>query len=248
MYKKIFKILFTKHKIYSIIVSRCTTPQNKRRRKKKAGDDVQIEKLEDNKVQVILTTADLTSMNIDINSLSGESVELNAFLFNIMERIKEETGFNPYGGQVLMEAMPIGDDGISIMVSKVHSKSGRITRTQFKRLRAVRAKTDEESDIDPTARPEVFYIETFDDVCAALSEMSAKTLMVSSLYKMDSMYGFLAVKNAKTARDIEMLSEFSYRQSYYPLQEVYIREHGELIAAGRRLVSMAKGIKELNGE
>ena len=215
---------------------------------KKAGDDVQIEKLEDNKIQVILTTADLTSMNIDINSLSGESVELNAFLFNIMERIKEETGFNPYGGQVLMEAMPIGDDGISILVSKVHSHSGRITRTQFKRIRSVRAKTEEKEDIDPEARSEVFYIETFDDVCAALSELSLKTLAVSSLYKMESMYGFLAVKTAKTARDIELLSEFSYRQSYYPLQEVYIREHGELIAAGKRLVSMAKGVKELYGK
>ena len=215
---------------------------------KKAGDDVQIERLEDNKIQVILTTADLTNMNIDINSLSGESVELNAFLFHIMERIREETGFNPYGGQVLMEAMPMGDDGISIMVSKVHSQTGRITKTQFKRLRSVRAKTEDKDDIDPAARAEVFYIETFDDVCEALMRLSVKTLSVSSLYKMESMYGFLAVKNAKTARDIELLSEFSYRQSYYPLQEVYIREHGELIAAGRRLVSMAKGLRDLYGE
>ena len=209
---------------------------------------MQIEKLEDNKIQVILTTADLTSMNIDINSLSGESVELNAFLFNIMERIREETGFNPYGGQVLMEAMPIGDDGISILVSKVHSHSGRITKTQFKRLRGVRVKHEERDDIDPEAGAEVFYIETFDDVCAVLTELNAKTLAVSSLYKVESMYGFLAVKNERTARDIELLSEFSYRQSYYPLQEVYIREHGELIAAGKRLVTMAKGVKELYGK
>ena len=110
---------------------------------------MQIEKLEDNKIQVILTTADLSNMNIDINSLSGESVELNAFLFHIMERIREETGFNPYGGQVLMEAMPIGDDGISILVSKVHSRDGRITRTQFKRIRAVRARETEEKEDAP---------------------------------------------------------------------------------------------------
>ena len=218
------------------------------RRKRRAGDDVQIEKLEDNKVQVILTTADLTSMNIDINSLSSESVELSAFLFHIMERIREETGFNPYGGQVLMEAMPLGDDGISILVSKVHGCEKRITRTQFKRLRSMRARnTDESEEIDPSARPEVFYIESFDDVCAALMQLSMKTLTVSSLYKVDSMYGFLAVKNAKTARDIELLSEFSCRRSYYPLQEVYIREHGELIASGRRLVGMAKGVRNLYG-
>ena len=188
-------------------------------------------------------------MNIDINSLSGESVELNAFLFHIMERIKEETGFNPYGGQVLMEAMPMGDEGITILVSKVHSHCGRITRTQFKKLRSVRAKTSGEADeIDPSARSEVFYIETFDDVCSALMRISLKTLALSALYRMESMYGFLAVKNASTARDVELLSEFSYRQSYYPLQEVYIREHGELIASGKRLVSMAKGVRELYGE
>ncbi len=208
---------------------------------------MQIEKLEENKIQVTLTTADLSNMNIDINSLSSESVELNAFLFHIMERVKEETGFNPYGGQVLMEAMPLGDDGISILVSKIHT--GRITRTQYKRLRAVRAReTADAEDMDPSAKADVFYIETFDDVCAALTQIGYKTLAVSALYRVESMYGFLAVKTPKTARDVEMLSEFACRQSYYPLQEVYIREHGELIASGKRLVSMAKGVRDLYGK
>lgn len=207
---------------------------------------MQIERLEENKIQVILTTADLTSMNIDINSLNAESVELNSFLFHIMERIKEETGFNPYGGQVLMEAMPMGDDGISILVSKVHNDSDKISLEQFKRIKALRPKRTVEKDAIETAEyVEVFYLESFDDVCDALMRLSHEALMLCALYKLNSTYSILIVKNSVTFVDIDILSEFSHRRSYYPLQEVYIREHGELIAKGRHLVSMAKGICSL---
>lgn len=204
---------------------------------------MQIERLEENKIQVILSTADLLSMNIDISTLSGESGELNSFLFYIMEQIKEETGFNPYGGQLLMEAMPMGEDGISILVSKVHNEKEKITRAQFKRIRALRPRMTREKDaLEAAEHVEVFYISCFDDVCAALMELNHNTLLMCALYKLDSVYVILIAKNDATMRDIDVLSEFSYRQSYYPLQEVYIREHGELIAKGKRLISLADGI------
>ena len=121
---------------------------------------MQIEKLEENKIRVILTTADLLNMNIDINSLGKESVELNKFLFNIMERVKEETDFNPYGGQVLMEAMPMGDDGISIMVSKVQSDAIRLSKEKFKKIRAVRIKEFEGKPLKETVEriTDTYYI------------------------------------------------------------------------------------------
>lgn len=209
---------------------------------------MQIEKLEENKIRVILTTADLLNMNIDINSLGQESVELNKFLFNIMERIKEETDFNPYGGQVLMEAMPMGDDGISIMVSKVQGDAIKLSKEKFKKIRAVRIKECERKPLKDTNNriTDTYYIENFDDVCSALEALDYNTLLTGALYKIDNQYAYLAVRSKRTVKGITVLSEFADRKSYYPLQDVYIREHGELIAKGRRLVDMAKGIRNLN--
>ena len=209
---------------------------------------MQIEKLEENKIRVILTTADLLNMNIDINSLGKESVELNKFLFNIMERVKEETDFNPYGGQVLMEAMPMGDDGISIMVSKVQSDAIRLSKEKFKKIRAVRIKEFEGKPLKETVEriTDTYYIESFDDVCSVLSALNYNTLLTGALYKIDGKYAYLAVRSKRTVKGIATLSEFADRRSYYPLQDVYVKEHGELIAKGRRLVDMAKGIRNLN--
>ena len=72
---------------------------------------MRIEKLNKDKIKVTLTTAELINLDIDVKRLSPDSKELHTFLFHIMETIREETGFNPYNGQVVVEATP-SQDGI----------------------------------------------------------------------------------------------------------------------------------------
>lgn len=63
---------------------------------------MRIEKLNKDKIKVTLTTAELINLDIDVKRLSPDSKELHTFLFHIMETIREETGFNPYNGQVVV--------------------------------------------------------------------------------------------------------------------------------------------------
>ncbi|MBQ7574162.1 MAG: adaptor protein MecA [Clostridia bacterium] len=204
-----------------------------------------IEQLEKNKVKVTLTVDDLHMMDIDISTLGNESVKLNTFLFNIMEKVKEETDFNPYGGQILMEAMPTAE-GVSIFVSKVLDDDRKITKTAFKNVKTIRAKgvVSGTSEIDADVM-ELFYIENFDSVCSVLRELKYNTLLKCELYKLEDEYCMMVRRDFKSVQSMGVLWEFAKRRSVHSMQKDFVREHGTLIAKGRKLANMGKGVKSL---
>lgn len=199
---------------------------------------VKIERLNKDKVKVTLTNTDLINLDIDVERLSPNSNELHTFLFHIMETIQEETGFNPYIGQVVVEATP-SRDGVSIIVSRMKTSKTRITREQFHKATAVKVKKKK------APKPEIFYFELFEDLCAALKEFEHDFLVSGSLYKLNGIYCFVIRHEAQHAKSLNTILEFSSKKSAYPLQLEYIKEHGKLVAKSRELVKMAEKIKQL---
>ncbi len=203
---------------------------------------MRIEQLEKNKVMVTLTADDLHMMDIDISTLGNETVKLNTFLFTIMERVKAETDFNPYGGQVLMEAMPTAE-GVSIFVSKVLDDR-KITKNAFRSVRTIRARGIDSSENEADSM-ELFYIESFDDVCSVLRELKYNTLLKAELYEIDGEYCILIKRDFKSPQSMGVLWEFARRRAVHSMQKDFVREHGTLIARGRKLANMGKGVKSL---
>lgn len=205
----------------------------------KAGEQVvRIERLNNDKIKVTLTMADLISFDVDIAELSPDSKELHNFLFRIMETIRVETGFNPYNGQVVVEATP-SNDGMSIVVSRVKPSQGRIMRDEIRRGITVKAKQKKSADT------EIYYFEVFDDLCGALTELSETALIKSSLYRLNGTFCFILRGIDGEAKSRAVLSEFSSKKSKYPMQLTYITEHGSLIAEYEKLAAMAENIKRL---
>lgn len=199
---------------------------------------MRIEKLNNDKIKVTLTTSDLINLDIDVKQLAPDSKELHTFLFHIMETIREETGFNPYNGQVVVEATP-SRDGISILVSRLNANSRRITRQQFENASSIRAKTKK------SAKAEIFYFNSFDDLCSALKELEYNSLISGSLYQLNNTYCFTINNESCHEKCLSVMAEFSAGKSGYPLQMTYIKEHGHLIAKGIELFEMTEKIKQL---
>ncbi len=199
---------------------------------------MRIEKLNDDKIKVTLTTTDLINLDIDVKQLAPDSQELHTFLFHIMETIREETGFNPYSGQVVVEATP-SRDGISIMVRRLKGSKKHITREEFNRATSVNAKVKRE------IKTEIFYFMSFDDLCAALKELEHDDLLSGSLYSLNKTFCFAINNESRFNRCIHIMTEFSADKSIYPLRLTYIKEHGELVAKGSELLEMAERIKQL---
>lgn len=195
---------------------------------------MRIEKLTDNRIKVTLTSADLMSLNINIKQLTPDSKELHTFLFHIMETIHEETDFNPYSGQVVVEATP-AQDGISIIVSKLCAE--RDVRRQPRKITSVRPKQK-----NGHTEFRTYYFDDFEALCETLVRLHGDLLLCGKLYRTGNDY-CLIMKH--TEKSDYILSEFSSDKSSYSMQAEHIMEHWELVAAGEKLLSMAKGITEL---
>lgn len=199
---------------------------------------MRIEKLNEDKVKVTLTTSDLTTLDIDVSRLSPNSKELHSFLFHIMETIHKETGFNPYSGQVVVEATP-SREGISIIVSRLNTHSKRITREQYNKAAGVTARIKKKTALA------IFYFDSFEDLCAGLAEMSSEALCDGSLYKIENSFCFTLRDALRHKRSAHAMTEFSADNKKFPEHITYIQEHGKLVAEGRELISLKKNIRNL---
>ena len=196
---------------------------------------MRIEKLEFNKVKVTVYPVDLIDMNINMNSLKPDSPQLHSFLSGIMEKIKEETGFNPYSERTVVEASPIGDC-IVLTVTKMANDDEDFKTTPKRRIRAVLKNRKKQSG--------VYFFETFDDMCGAICLLSKETLLGASLYKMEGKFSISFCKMRES--ECVMISEFSSSSDFGTLSGDFLLEHAQLVASGEKLVSMAEGIRNLS--
>lgn len=200
---------------------------------------MRIEKLNNDKIKVTLTSNDLINLDVDLASLSPNSQELHNFLFNIMETIQIETGFNPYNGQVVVEATP-SSDGMSILVSKIKPiQKQNITKEELKKGITVKARLKKQRDTT------IFYFDIFEDLCNALRELNREELIESSLYSLNKVFCYVLHHSSHFLRCNSVLTEFSSKPSKYPMQFTYIKEHGKLIAEGEKLADMAQNLQRL---
>lgn len=197
---------------------------------------VQIEKESANKIRVILKPLDLREMNINIERLKPNSPQLNRFLYEIMERVREETGFNPYNGQIVVEAVP-RDEGIVLTVTRLVPSETPTAKTAIKKgkFKAVVKKHSESKT--------AFFFELFDDLCKALTMLDESTLRKADYYSMGTSNILVVCGAAKQEKYI--LKEYASSFKNSVIFESHLKEYAKHIAGGDKLVSMAKGIAQI---
>lgn len=198
---------------------------------------MKIEKLNKDRIKVSLSSTDLYELDIDVKKLSPNSQELHSFLFQIMETIREETGFNPYNGQVVVEATP-STEGMDIMVSRVSGKKRKITKQEFSKITSVKAK------VKKNAETAIFFFKDFDDLCMAIKMADKEALMMSSLYKIGDTYCFTIKNDTLYKKCIAMMREYSSSISGRTFHLAHLKEHGKLIASGHKLSEMAENLRQ----
>ena len=197
---------------------------------------MQIEKETSNKIKIILKAIDLEEMNVSVESLQKSSPELHDFLHEIMERIQKETGFNPYDGQIMVEAFPFGE-GIILTVTRLlqTKKTPPIDTKKIKRVRAVPR--------DSSQKNTAYGFASFDDFCKAMTLLNKKTLKSCEYFKLKKtdilLTGFLPLA------DRCILKEYSSLTKKSSVMQSYLKEHANFIASGDELICMAKGISQL---
>ncbi len=189
---------------------------------------MKIEKIEMNKVKVTISALDLVNMNINIKSLTPNSPGLHDFLFEVMEEVRVQTGFNPYSGQVVVEATP-NEGGIILTVTRLAEEKAAPKRPKKIRVAGHR-----------TPQRHTYRFDSFEDLCELFASAESSEFEKASLYEYDNKFFLILPKTVKLS-----LSEFAETYSPISLGESFLAEHGKLHAEGDSLASMASGVKEL---
>ena len=202
---------------------------------------MRIEKIEFNKIKVTVSKMELSNMNINIKNLKPDSPVLHNFLFRIMERVKKETDFNPYTGQIVVEALPT-NDSIVLTVTKISEEkptSKVITKDNIK-TKKIRAVVKEKKSADIS----VFYFNDFETLCQAIIHLSHTAIKSASYYKSEN-YHALTIQDP-SHKDILILKEFTDNfELNNALAEHFLQEHCVLTISGDELINMADGISRL---
>ena len=230
---------------------------------------MKIKKLSQDLIAVFLSDQDIIEYDIDINGKIPPSDELHKFLFEIMEAVREETGFDPYhGGQVVVEASPT-DTGLNLLISKVKPKSKvrKLTEEQFNRVRKITVAgkkirkseitpadylkrimselgLDESEDEKKSEKNRVFIFNSFDEWEKALCCMDSDLIAECSLYRSEAGYALITNLDKENIY-YNMLSEFALLECRKEITVLTIKESWTFIAEGNTLSGMCEAVKAM---
>ncbi len=68
---------------------------------------MQIEKITENKIRIILNMQDLQEKNIDLHSFMSNSIESQDLFYDMLDRAEKEVGFKTKDYKLIIEALAV---------------------------------------------------------------------------------------------------------------------------------------------
>ena len=223
---------------------------------------MRIKKISSDKIVVQLTDTDLEYFDLDIGERPPQAADLHNFLFEVMELVQTETGFDPYhGGQVIVEAST-SSDGMSLVISKIHSGKKPVRREDFSKIKRIRVKNTEkvtraevsnllnDAGVPCTKRKRrvsentVFVFESFSDLEEAVKVVDTFNFAMAELYRNGERYALIS--RAFTVQEQNIISEYAIRRIKNDVVAFDIREGWMLVAKNNELCEMTENLRKMN--
>ena len=135
---------------------------------------MKFEKLNENKLRIIVTSKDLIEKNIDFHSFMSNSLEMQDIFLDILEKAEKEVGFITKNHKVRIEAFAINNEDFIFTVTKLAEKNEKEINNHIK-LKFKRKKTVNSSF------QSVYKFNTLDDFLSfalAIQNSNIKNLVI----------------------------------------------------------------------
>lgn len=212
---------------------------------------MKIERISENQLKLTLTKDDLIERDIKLEDLITPSEKTQKLFRDIMEQALDKEDFVSENTPLMVEAVPMGADGIMIIVTKVNSKDKKGNTTadllhQAQDMRRWKKKpldtlehTEENSDIL------IYSFSQLDDVISVSLRLDSRFKGESAVYKNDSKYFLVLQGDTYTAEESSeelerILKEYGQKHISTPLAKYYLLEHGETIISDKAVKALAK--------
>ena len=129
---------------------------------------MKFEKLNDNKIRIILSNQDLLDKNIDFNSFMSNSIETQDLFFDMLEEAEKKVGFITKDHKIKIEALAMADGDFVLTITKYGRGQDidNVITSKQKNIRAKRTTNKINSDIL------IYCFKTFDDFTLFASNIS----------------------------------------------------------------------------
>jgi adapter protein MecA 1/2 len=192
-----------------------------------------IERIDENIIRIIITSDDLQGRNVDIEELNYDSPETQELFWDMMEQAEDEFGFCVADSQLIVEPIPNSDNGFIVTITKIEEDA------DFESIQKYIKNKYKKSDLKKKEHTKlltdifIFSFSTFDDLISASSRIKDSYVGDSSVYKfMDEYYLVLMGHTMSRAEIIKMnvkINEYGDRFINPTHFEGVLCEYGELL-------------------
>ena len=149
---------------------------------------MKFEKLNENKIKIIVSMKDLEDKDISLHDFMSNSIESQELFLDLLEEAEEKIGFKTSNCKIRVEAFAMTDKDFILTITKIlpDTSSRQSTPALRKKLKVKRKITNIED-----AKDSIYKFNTFDDFCNFAEYLSInKSIDVSKLAKSVQLYTY----------------------------------------------------------
>ncbi|MBQ9266752.1 MAG: adaptor protein MecA [Clostridia bacterium] len=195
---------------------------------------MKIEKLNENKLKITLSLADLEERNIDLQSFIYNSPESQDLFWDMMNEAEREYGFDVNESMIYVEASATGSGNFTLIVTKSDDSAAFQQLHQKTNLKKKNFKL-KRKNVALNIQKALYVFDSFDDVCDFCKTIDLGTLGENTLYKLNDEY-YLEMENAS----FHHILDFASLAKSPDLCKGKINEYGSVIAEKTALQEIGK--------
>ena len=120
---------------------------------------MKIEKLTEDKIRIIVNPSDLELENLDRKSIMTKAIDRQGFFVHMLEKAKDEVGFNTDGCKLLIEAFSSSDDILVFTITKYSEKE------PLKNIDSSKKLTVKRKSLNIKNKEAIYRFRSFDEFC-----------------------------------------------------------------------------------
>lgn len=209
---------------------------------------MKIEKINDNKIRIILTSIDLKEKNIDIQSFVSNSIESQELFWDILDEAEKECGFKANDCQLIIEALAVNGGNFILTVTKLEDTKSNSPKIKYRKPRITAKIKNSNLTHEDT---NIYKFSSFDNFLGLVDSVNIKDaqslLKDVILYEYNNTYYLLfkisSVDIKRIKKISSIFSEFgSFVKDSY-LFERKLSEYGTLICEDNAISTIKKSFK-----
>lgn len=188
---------------------------------------MKIEKINENKLKILLTNDDLQERNIKMAELAFGSEKTRDLFKEVLNIATDEYDFDAEDAQLMIEAIPVSLEAVVILVTKMDEEQKIVTKKKNK-------KSSYSLKIESDDFLHIYEFKTLNDVSLVARALYGRFGGASSLLKKDNKY-FLVMRNDDKFNEITdseldiIIAEYGKKCIVNPISRAYLFEHGEVV-------------------